>query len=357
MVKVFTQGTVGRENQLQFLRFLAFLNVFVLHIGTWRTGDYPAWNGAVSAVTFFFMLSGTLAGFSAYGKEIDVSWKSIGKDMWKRIRKVYPLVFLTTVFSAIHSGLPASIVHDIGNSGDSLIQLARNMLMIQAWFPEGALSFNGVSWYLSTLLFLYLFTVPVQAFLVRGGKKEKHDAVFTVLIFVLFLTTVGYSYITYNSVRFLDVHFWQYIFPPARLGQFLIGMLFGYMLRERKERGKAYNAGVFTLWELLALFFWVYMLKQPVESWYNRLVVWIIPNLFLLGIFLLGRGYLSKLFRLRPLVYLGDISFECYLLHECVIHFLGKVEPYTAWGRHLCSGIALGYTLLIAFYIHGKSRR
>lgn len=357
MIKGTGNGTGGRENQLQFLRFLAFLNVFVLHIGSWRMTDYPAWNGAVSAVTFFFLLSGILAGFSVYGREVEVSLPAIARDIWKKLRKVYPLHIVTTCFALIYVGLPAQIVHDLGNSGDALICLLRCMLLVQSWFPDGAMSYNGASWYLSTLFFLYLLQIPMQALLIRIGKKERHKTVFAVLATALMLATAGYSYITYHSGFFSDIHFWQYVFPPARIGQYFIGMVVGYTLRERKEGGIPRKTALFTVAEVLALLVWICALWLPVEVWYNRLLWWIVPNLCLIGVFLLGQGWLSALFRLRPFVRLGDVSFECYLVHGCVINALAGVEPLSGWGRRVCIGIALGYTLLIAFFIHGRSRK
>lgn len=357
MVKRTGRTTDGRESQLQFLRFFAFMNVFILHIGKWRFVDYPAWNGAVSTVTFFFLLSGMLAGFKVYGREVEVSLRSVCADLWKKLRKIYPLHLLTTIFSLIYFQVPAQIVHDLYHSAGSLIQLAKNLLLLQAWFPDGYMSYNGVSWYLSTLMFLYLLTLPMQALLVRIGKKQNHNAVFAAITLVLFLATVGYSYITYRYVPASAVHYWQYVFPPARIGQYFIGMMAGYMIRERKERGLPERTALFTLGEALALTVWVAALLLPEEVWYNRLVLWMFPNLILIGVFLMGQGALSRLFRLRPFVRLGDVSFACYLVHECVIYGLGKVEPVSDWGRLLCTGIALGYTLLIAFVLRGQKEK
>ena len=356
MVKRADKVTDNRESQLQFLRFLAFLNVFVLHISSWRTDGYPAWNGAVSAVTFFVMLSGILAGYSSYGKKVELSLGAIGKDIRKKFRKVYPLHVITTFCGLIYVGLPAQLMYDLSNCADELIQLARNLLLIQSWFPVGYMSYNDVSWYLSTLFFLYLLNIPLQALLCAVGKKQRHNGIFTAMMLVLLLATAGYSYLTYTSGYVTDVHFWQYVFPPARIGQYFIGMIAGYMLRERKERGLPRKTALFTIAEVLSLGLWVCALLTG-ESWYSRLVWWIFPNLLVLVVFLLGQGWVSKLFRFSPLVRLGDVSFECYLVHACVLDALAGMEPFTDWGRLVCIGISLGFTLLLAFYLHGKPRK
>lgn len=52
----------GREEQLQFLRFWAFFNVFVCHGEQWLFFKYPTSHCSTAAVSFFFMLSGLVTG-------------------------------------------------------------------------------------------------------------------------------------------------------------------------------------------------------------------------------------------------------------------------------------------------------
>ena len=78
----------GREEQLQFLRFLAFLNVFVTHAEQWLFFPYRATFSALASVSFFFMLSGLVAGYSLAGKTVVPSFGNIAGFLWKKIRKV-----------------------------------------------------------------------------------------------------------------------------------------------------------------------------------------------------------------------------------------------------------------------------
>ena len=52
----------GREEQLQFLRFLAFVNIFMYHSEQWLFFKYPVSHCAFAAVSFFFVLSGLVSG-------------------------------------------------------------------------------------------------------------------------------------------------------------------------------------------------------------------------------------------------------------------------------------------------------
>ena len=62
--------------------------------------------------------------------------------------------------------------------------------------------------------------------------------------------------------------------------------------------------------------YWFYKLSHGGGSWRSRVYAWLVPDLILLTVFTLGAGWFSRLFRLRPLVRLGDISFECFLIHQ-----------------------------------------
>ena len=346
-----------KEDQLQFLRFFAFMNVFAMHSGgTWGLIPFDlAWNGAISAVSFFFMLSGMLVGYKAYGKNTEVSIKTICSDMRRKIWKVYPLHLLTTGITVLNYGPAAAFVNDFRNSSGKLIQLAKNLLLIQAWFPENPFSYNVVSWYLSTLLFLYLLNLPAAAVLHRIEKKKHSKLIIWCLIAVLSLTTVAYNYAAYS---FEDVHFWQYVFPLGRIGQYLLSILAGYLLCGLKIKCRELNRYKmwFTAAEIFALVLWIASLHQSTETWYSRQIAWICPNLFLLAVFLIGQGWLSDLFRLKPLVFLGDISFECYITHQIIICLLVDANPVTPLASLLCIALTLGYTLLLAYFIHKRKR-
>ena len=123
----------GRAEQLQFLRFLAFLNVYICHAEVWLFFRYPASHCAAAAVSFFFMLSGLVTALSLYGREVSLSPGAQAAYMWKKIKKVYPLYFLTTVFCFGFYVLPGIVASGNwqalrGHAGP----LAANLLLVQS---------------------------------------------------------------------------------------------------------------------------------------------------------------------------------------------------------------------------------
>ena len=302
----------GREEQLQFLRFLAFLNVYIGHAESWIFFRYPASNCSAAAVSFFFMLSGLVTSYSAWGKDVHLGIRDFGNYMWKKLKKVYPLYFFTIMYTFLYAG--QSHLTALADPDRFPRQLIRNLLLIQSWFPEGYFSYNGVAWFLSSLLFLWVITLPVLALLNWLTRHPRGPVLLLGSLAAVLFCTASYCYLT----KGLDMDFWQYIFPPARMGEYISGMILGILLRRWKPRlpkGRAIRI-LFTLLEAGAMCYWFYKLSHGGGSWRSRVYAWLVPDLILLTVFTLGAGWFSRLFRLRPLVRLGDISFECFLIHQ-----------------------------------------
>ncbi len=340
-----TQSTAGRAQQLQFLRFLAFLNIFLWHAEAWNFFNYPAGNGANLSVSFFFCLSGLVAGYSHYGREIKLGLPEIGRYMWKKIRKVYPLYALTMMIPLLYSGIPELIAaRDIIRLTTELESLAGNLLLIQSWFSDGYFHLNGVAWFLSTLMFLNLFNLPAM-YLLHKTEKFRHQSLFLAgALAAVGLLAAFYCGITRN----LERSYWHYIFPPARLGEYLAGMILGFGIRSVLPRLQWETGSriAFTVWEAGSLVLWTGYLHWWGFYWTTHSVHWLVPNLFLLAAFTVGKGWISELFRRKPLVWLGDISFECFLVHQLIILRYESLHSACTVSR-LDQSVAFGYCLLM----------
>lgn len=346
----------GREDQLQFLRFLAFLNVFLAHAEKWLFFPYRTSHSASAAVSFFFMLSGLVTGYSLAGKEIHPGLGNVVTFLRKKLRKVYPLYFLTTLFAVMFSPIPSLLMEcDFVNIRPQLSQLGKNLLLIQSWFPDNAHSFNTVGWFLSVLMFLYALSLPFAWLLNKLSSCKYWWILFPGLFAGIFCWIVFYCYVTQEY----DMSFWHYQFPPARAGEYFLGMILGFAARPVKSQipqGKFWR-GIFTALEIGALLFWYYSLSRPGNYWRNNIVSWLIPNVIVLAVFLAGQGGCSRLFRRKALVYLGDISFACYLLHQLIlIRFAVNLsdQPISVPGKVFVFLFSLLFSVLTACYLQGK---
>lgn len=332
----------GREEQLQFLRFLAFLNVYIYHAEQWLIFQYPASHCASAAVSFFFMLSGLVCGYAYQAGETELSLRGCGSFLWKKLVKLYPLYICMAVFTILYSGLPEEIAFaDVEAIRASLRQFLRTVLLIQSWFQEGYYDFNGVGWFLSTLMFLYAITLPAMTGFQKVKHRRRGNVVLVMLMGGLLVGTTAYCYLTQKR----DMGYWHYIFPPARMGEYLVGMILGLLLREAKKRisGKRGITLLCTLLEVVALLYWYRSLSAPGNYWRNHIVSWLVPNIVLLSVFTVGAGGISKIFRCPVLVGLGDASFACYLIHQVIIRLYSDYHVVGSNIRQRC--VAFWYCL------------
>lgn len=345
----------ARAEQLQFLRFLAFFCVYVAHAEVWLFFPFPSANCSTAAVGFFFLLGGFVSGYSSYDKQIRLNAGSYFRNLWKKTARLYPLYFITMLIPVIGS----SVLTELAalRPGTGSFQLLKNLLMLQSWFPEGSMSFNGVGWYISTLMFLNLFSLPALWLL---GKARKHPLqlyFFAAVILGCWFVAAVYCYLT----KSWDLTYWHYVFPPARLWEMLSGIALGYFFRalQAKLRLTASHRLVFTVLEVGALvlwFRWMYVFGSP---WRVHILNWLIPNAVLITVFAFGEGWLSRLFRLRPLVILGDISFECFLIHNLLIMRLAVSTPAlaeTLSGRITGFVFCLLLSIMLSVFVHGTKK-
>ena len=316
-----------RLNQLQFLRTLAFFNIFMLHAGHWNFFGYPQWFGAISAVNFFFMLSGFLTGYAFDETRIPTGIPAYRQYMHRKIARFYPAYLLVTLYSVAFSSIPQ--VFATGHFDELIapfVQLIRHLLCIQPWFSDGFFSFNGAVWFSAALLFLSALNIPAFLLLRAINRSKARKPILFVLMAALYGSTFVYSYLT----RAGSLQFLHYIFPPARLGIYFGSMILGVLIRPAAEqlRSRKCCTALFTALEAGSLIFWFVSLGYPGAKWMEWNAAWILPNALVLSAFCVGNGLLSRLFSLKPLVYIGGLTMECYLVHILIIRSYSRCNVF-----------------------------
>ena len=185
---------------LRFLRFLAFALIFLHHTDDYQLAWFPGSSGAMCAVDFFIILSGMVSTFSFNGKDIKCSFGSIFRYMRNKIYKLYPLYFVTTVFAIIFSPIPRMISENSYEGfNQQLIQFLKCLFMVQAWTDDCFYAFNGVGWFVSLIMFLYLITIPLNSLICRLCKSKHKIFLLSVITVISFLLTCEYNFITKDS--------------------------------------------------------------------------------------------------------------------------------------------------------------
>lgn len=311
---------------LTSLRFFAAAMIVIqhsagyFHVGETLTANYNLAQG----VTFFFVLSGFILTYAH--KDLSGIANSM-KFIWARIARVWPahlftmLVFWALWIYAFNTGLQTTP-----------IQFWTNFTLTQAWalLPSIYFAYNGVAWTLSVEMFFYaLFPL-----LILNLSKTWHLKL--VLAALLAAASIYISISTGTPVTStadeVSSASWVYIWPPARLFEFVIGMAagqaflsFGHRLgaaRGQSSIGIAAIAilllGAVGMPELSFKLESLGLIDATTRGWVRGSGA---APFFALALFLLAStgGLVTNALSWRPLVLLGEISFSIYLVHQIII--------------------------------------
>lgn len=329
---------VPRLPSLTGLRWVAAFVVFAYHVRNLgyfsghAQGLLSITMGAgATGVSLFFVLSGfVLAWAHRPGTKPTTFW-------WRRVARIYPLHFVGVVLAvAVAHFLMASILTMSPKA------LLANFLLVSSWHAPWWQAGNPVSWSLVCEAFFYLI-FPLAIRFLHGARVGvlRGTAALSVLL------TIAAPSLLAALPGQLSAGSW----PPARLPEFVLGVVVACLVRSGAWRGPG-----------LAV------------SWGIAIVGFIAADLFptsplaLNGFTLIGFTVLiAALARAdvagvqtgvssRPLVVLGERSFAFYLVHLLVIDTFASLwpvtEPRSASGGVALTILALAVALLLASVLH-----
>lgn len=282
------------------------LMIFLFHVHLFS-------GGGTLGVSFFFVLS----GFSltiGYRERIIYGQFSHRSFLYKRLVRFFPIHWLTLLLATI-----------LGYKSFMYLipQFITNFFLMQSWVPiqEYYLSFNSVSWYLSdTLFFVLIFPLLI---------KYTHLVSHIIQIIVGSLVFVGYVVLLFVLPEELYSPV-LYVNPLVRLIDFLIGIYTAIyvnrIIKAKYERVTTFfnnNKGIVVLFMVILI---VVLIVVSLSVDYSvrkfSVIYWPIIVLLLVCAALLGSRDSDNLFRAKPLVWLGEISFTFYMIHQLVIIYI-----------------------------------
>jgi peptidoglycan/LPS O-acetylase OafA/YrhL len=235
-----------RRQTLNYIAFIKFLAMFLiirwhLFIKIKYKIKYRINYGA-RMCEFLFVSSGFLVGYNYYKRELPSTYYTSFKYTYKHLRSFYPLHIINTFYSIY-------TYKDKFNLTDYEM-LVFNFLLIKVWSRHSkfALCFNGISWFMSDLLFCYFLT----PFLLGGIININNSLI--IFSFVAFLR-IGIELLIKNGAEnIFDINFHYH--PVIRLMEFYLGMLMiplflkiKYFLD--KNRNKLYLLHTFTIIQII----------------------------------------------------------------------------------------------------------
>jgi peptidoglycan/LPS O-acetylase OafA/YrhL len=319
----------GEIKALSGLRIVAAVWVVLFHFRPLLQDAAPGFRSALApvldcgaqGVDLFFILSGFVLTYN-YLDRMGESWsgRAMLHFLWLRLARVWPVYLVTMHLAAAWIIFTLNVGHVPSQAADQLTatNYVRQLLLVQLWFQpyfDGS-SWDGPAWSISAEWLAYLLFGVLVLVIFRIARATRARglvclAVAASLPPVLLLMATGYFYTP-----------WSWL--PRIVMQFVAGALICAAVRKLRPSQRARRgAGYLSVLLLGAIVGILYALDaHPVPTIYDSsglVDVLFVPWVLTLAI---GVGTLPRLLSIRPMVYLGHISFGLYMVHELV---------HTAW--------------------------
>jgi peptidoglycan/LPS O-acetylase OafA/YrhL len=334
---------------LTSLRGLAALWVVVHHLGKDMVdflGRFPLLEPLVgighAAVPYFFILSGFVL---AYNYALDfphVTLSRYGAFIARRLARIYPVHLFTLLGMLAVVLLAARLGYSIHRQDRfSAPDFVLNLFLVQSWKPTSDLNWNGPAWSISSEWFAYLLfpLVCVALNRLRSPRLAWLAVVLAWLVAVAFYTVGGF-------LRF------QYLL--AVVPTFLAGCAIWALVRLRPGRavGPRWLPDLVLL-AIVATPLLVALVPGLSERTRHQLDMGVLVTCFAATILLFARlgNSCSAVWRSKPLLFLGEVSYSLYMVHMPVLIVCQKVLPAERFGTAglgVRVGVLLVYVGLIA---------
>lgn len=356
----------GEIKALSGLRIVAALWVVLFHFRPlleqaapgFRSALAPILNSGAQGVDLFFILSGFVLTWS-YLDKMGPRWSTGAslRFLWLRLARVWPIYLVTMhlaalwiIFTLYVGHIPSEAVHEL-TAGNYLSQF----FLVQLWsepFFDGT-SWNGPAWSISAEWLAYLLFCPLILVIFRIGHATRARGMLLLAVAAslpptMLLLATGFFYSP-----------WSWL--PRIIMQFTAGVLACVAVRKLQTTHRSRNvAGWVSLLlggGIIGLLYWLDAHPSPrIYDSVGLVDLLFVPLVVSLSI---GAGSLPGFLSLRPLVYLGHISFSLYMVHEivhtawnwAVLQFEIVLVP-SLWAKAVVVGLILGALLASAALYH-----
>jgi peptidoglycan/LPS O-acetylase OafA/YrhL len=359
---------VNRIDRLTSIRGFAALYIVLFHCrSTIYAFDLPHLNGfAVKgylAVDFFFVLSGFILAY-VYSADFDVGAFPQSRFLALRLGRIYPVHLLTLALAA-----PCVLAPGFDNSWltNTPASLLSNLLLVQAWGFHQHLSWNFVSWSISTEWFAYLL-FPLFLIASRPFARRPLTACFIALITLIALG-VTVAALLPPGISLGPAHF--IIQAPAtapfsfaadfgilRIAfEFFAGVLLFRAYNQLRQKQRAWSG-----WTALTISIVLFIVLRT--EWTRAYTVQdalaVICMAAAILCVALDSRIVGPLLELRPLVFLGEASFSIYMIHGVVFlsylavrdsHWLAPFATSAGAAVVAATLVAISVTAGIAMYL------
>ena len=350
-----TKNTRRELNALTSLRFFAAAMIVFFHcrglfgISEQLVDSVPR----AQAMSFFFVLSGFILVYvyPSFDRVSDI------RRFWvARFARLWPVHFAAFLLLVVllHKGL----------SWRALLNLA----MINSWIPftRCYMSYNWVSWAIATEFAFYLL---FPFLLYKWERTWFIKLLATGFLLIGLIAFCNHLQIPYSSKEDwgLSLHALIGVHPLGRLFEFVLGMVFALWWQKKLSRnhigrslGTILELLIFTL-VIVVIYFrtdLVYIVKKH-YSWVGPAgIVWLSRSGivclfygFLVAVMALEKGVISWLLASRLLVWLGQLSFSIYMVHQVLIRYYIKKADFFSFVPDPVALVGFCCTLLLVAFL------
>ena len=278
-----------------------------------------------SGVSFFFCLSGFILHYNYRERIQNIPYTEF---LWVRFFRLWPAHIAALI-------LALALLPPAWNQLERLTALntVQLILLLQAWTPSATVFFavNGPAWSISVELFFYAMFPLLSVGIVKWPLRTILAVAGSVLAYLCIA-----QYALFDSSIRGNAFGLAGVYPIARTLEFLSGIaLCEVVFRRPKESTLSRTAWTaIEIATLLALISWNALLGpiarafgaefgSVFQSWFA--VVYCFPVFcVVIAVMSYQRGWISMSLGSRPMIWLGNISFAVYLVHQPLIFFFRR---------------------------------
>lgn len=306
-----------------------------------------SYNVAVSGVTFFFISSTFLLARQH-------AFEHIEGDTYRRFvlghaMRLYPLHWLGLALL-----IAISFIFNTGSIDWGATALSA--LLVHSWSPVHDVHYglNPVAWYMCALLFCYII-YPFMAHWLNPWRL-RHKALLALVLALVLAVILFPLNIPQREAIFVN--------PVSHVLDVTVGLTLFHLYRLLKDKWPRVSARTATLIECGALLLLATVIAVNVTTTWIRpwedVIIWLVPQ----GTVLVALAWLSgqegafgRLLLCKPLQWLGNISFEIFVLQFVAFHLfnyaVSPVAGHYGWDiYHHLACFVLPLLLLLSWVVN-----
>ncbi|NFF80802.1 acyltransferase [Clostridium botulinum] len=277
-------------------------------------------------VEVFLILSGFLLAKGAY-KKYEKKTIEVSQVVKKKIARLYPeyivaLLLLIILYSS--KWFNWNLISWFNSEPIHKLDFLTEILCIQTTGYNNFSYINGPDWYVSALLISTVILVALIKYIPKLYMRK-----------ISFIISITFYVLLFNYNMYMDPNSFLIYYIPTALIRSTAGMCLGiasYFLYEKVNlKLKSLSFITVSMIEITMFIFLLLLLSFREPSKLNYLIF--IPSCSLILIMFSTSGILSKILSLKPIAWLGSLSYSFYLMQSFCSNFvnfnkLNEKQPY-----------------------------